>query len=179
MQPKQDSKPDMSKITARAATLDDVAAIALLNAEAFGPGRFARTAYRVREGMPLVSAFCKVCVTEDGRIIAAVRFTPIRIGGRNAALLLGPLAVAPSHANQGYGRELIALGLEQAKADGIGLVLLVGDEPYYGKLGFQRVVPGGIALPGPVDSQRLLAAELRPGALAEAHGLVTADTGAR
>lgn len=165
----------MSQITARAATPDDIGAIALLNAEAFGPGRFARTAYRVREGMPPVSAFCKVCVTEDGRIIAAVRFTPIRIGGHDAALLLGPLAVAPSHANQGYGRQLIALGLEQAKADGIGLVLLVGDEPYYGRLGFQRVPYGQITLPGPVDPGRLLAAELRPGALAEARGRVTAD----
>lgn len=175
MPPTQDLSPTMSNITARAATLDDIAAIALLNAEAFGPGRFARTAYRVREGMPVVSAFCKVCVTENGRIIAAVRFTPICIGGRNAALLLGPLAVAPSHANQGYGRQLIALGLEQAKVEGISLVLLVGDEPYYGRLGFQRIAPGQITLPGPVDRNRLLAAELRPGALAEARGLVTAD----
>lgn len=165
----------MANFSVRPATSDDVAAISALNAETFGPGRFARTAYRIREGTPLVSRFCKVCVTEEGTIIATVRFTPVRIGNRNAALLLGPLAVAPTHANQGHGRKLIALGLEEARAEAQDLVLLVGDEPYYGRLGFQRVPPGQIVLPGPVDPSRLLAAELRPGALAEARGLVTAD----
>lgn len=168
----------MSNITARPARAQDVEAIAALNALVFGPGRFARTAYRVREGMPAVSRFCRVCVREDGVIIAAVRFTPIRIGDRNAALLLGPLAVSPHHANQGYGRQLIAEGLADARAHGIGLVLLVGDEPYYARLGFQRVAPGRITLPGPVDPLRLLAAELQPGVLAQMSGLVTADKSA-
>jgi predicted N-acetyltransferase YhbS len=101
-----------------------------------------------------------------GRLIAAVRFTEIGIGGRGGALLLGPLAVEPALANRGYGRALAAQALEEARAAGIVLVVLVGDEPYYARLGFRRVPYGQILMPGPVDPDRLLAAELAPGALA-------------
>ena len=55
------------------------------------------------------------------------------------------------------------------------LVVLVGDEPYYGRFGFSPITPGQIALPGPVDPRRLLAAELQPGVLAAFKGLVAAQ----
>ena len=104
-------------------------------------------------------------------LIAAVRFTPITIGGVGGALLLGPLAVDPDFAGQGFGRRLIGEAMEAAKAAGVKLVVLVGDEPYYGRFGFRPVPLGQITLPGPVDPQRLLAAELEPGALAAFRGL--------
>jgi len=110
----------------------------------------------------------------DDRLIAALRFTEITIGGKPGALLLGPLAVDPDFANQGYGRQLISEGLEQARGAGIGLVVLIGDVPYYGRFGFAPVPPGSITLPGPVDPARILALELRPGALAEFSGLIRA-----
>lgn len=138
-----------------------------------GPGRFARSAYRVREGAAAdISPFCRVCLI-GGRVVAAVRFTAIRIGGKDGALLLGPLAVDPAAANRGYGRGLVAKALEDARAAGIAIVLLVGDEPYYGRLGFRRIPWGQITLPGPVDPGRLLAAELTEGALTGYAGLVT------
>jgi predicted N-acetyltransferase YhbS len=140
-----------------------------------GPGRFARTAYRVRETSGEdFSPFCRVSVL-DGRLIAAVRLTPVRIGGKDGALLLGPLAVAPDLANRGYGRALAAVALEDARAAGIALVVLVGDEPYYARLGFRRIPRGQIVLPGPVDPDRLLAAELREGALGEFRGHLEAS----
>lgn len=157
----------------RPAGPDDSAGIAALHARAMGPGRFARTAYRVREGAGSVfSPFCRVCLT-GGRMAAAVRFTPMTVGGKGGALLLGPLAVDPAFANQGHGRGLVAKALKDARAAGIALVVLVGDEPYYGRLGFRRVPPGQIWLPGPVDPERLLAAELTPGALAGFSGLIS------
>jgi predicted N-acetyltransferase YhbS len=153
----------------------DASAISALNARAMGPGRFARTAYRVREGAPAAfSPFCRVALL-DGRLIAAVRFTEVTIGGRGGALLLGPLAVDPAHANRGHGRGLLAQALEAARLAGIALVVLVGDEPYYARLGFRRVPRGQIVLPGPVDPDRLLAAELRPGALADYAGALRAQ----
>lgn len=164
-----------SALQVRAATPADTAAISALNAEVFGPGRFVRTAYRVRSGLRLVSPFCKVCVTDTGALVAAVRLAPIRIGDMDGALMLGPLAVDPAYAGQGHGRQLIADCLAQARRDGIRLVLLVGDEPYYGRLGFKLVPEGQIKLPGPVDPGRLLAAELVPGSLADAKGLVAGD----
>ncbi len=105
-------------------------------------------------------------------LIAAVRFTSITIGGVNGALLLGPLAVDPDFAGQGYGRRLVSEAMEAAKAAGVKLVLLIGDEPYYGRFGFSPVPPGQITMPGPVDPARLLAAELVPGALAAHTGLI-------
>ena len=70
------------------------------------------------------------------RLIAAVRFTPITVGGANGALLLGPLAVDPDFAGQGFGKRLIAEAIAAAKAAGLKLVVLVGDEAYYGRFGF-------------------------------------------
>jgi predicted N-acetyltransferase YhbS len=156
---------------------EDGAEIRALHARAFGPGRFARTAYRLREGAAEFSPFCRVCRI-DGRLIAAVRFSPILIGGRGGALLLGPLAVDPAFANHGYGRGLVGEALEAARDAGILLVLLVGDEPYYGKLGFRRIPRDRITLPGPVDPDRLLMVELVPGALTSFSGLVAADCAA-
>jgi predicted N-acetyltransferase YhbS len=138
-----------------------------------GPGRFARTAYRVREGAPDASRYCRIGLLDD-LLIAAVRFTEVTIGGRGGALLLGPLAVDPAFGNRGYGRGLAARALAEAGAAGIALVVLVGDEPYYARLGFHRVPRGQIVLPGPVDPDRLLAAELVGGALAGYSGLVRA-----
>lgn len=162
-------------VTTRTATPQDLAEIRRLHAEVFGPGRFARTAYRVREGTSQMSPFCRVALI-GGRIIAALRFTGVAIGPQRSALLLGPLAVAAELKGQGYGRQLVAEGLVAARDAGIALVVLVGDEPYYGRLGFVRVPPGQIVFPGPVDAMRVLAAELVPGALGDTHGLVVAAT---
>ena len=95
--------------------------------------------------------------------------TPIAIGDA-PALLLGPLIVEPVFRSQGIGEALVARSLEAAKAAGWKLVILVGPEPYYGRMGFQRAPNGRVSLPGPVDPERLLYCELEPGALAAAKG---------
>jgi predicted N-acetyltransferase YhbS len=160
-------------ITIRPAVPDDLPAIKALQPRAFGPGRFTRTAYRVREGVPLISRFCLVAVSPQ-QLIAAIRFTEVRIGGEPGGLLLGPLAVEPEFAGQGFGRRLVAEGLANAKAAGLALPVLVGNEPYYGRFGFVPVPIGQIWLPGPADPARILAAELRPGALARYRGVISA-----
>lgn len=163
----------MPEITVHAIEPDDLADVLALHARAFGPGRFARTAYRVREGTQPISRFCLLAEV-SGELMAAIRFTEITIGGKPGALLLGPLAVEAKYAGLGYGKRLVAEGLENARKAGISLVLLVGDEPYYSRFGFKRVPPGRIRMPGPVDPARMLAAELREGALAEYEGQVEA-----
>jgi predicted N-acetyltransferase YhbS len=160
-----------SDILHRPATPADLDLVSELNARVFGPGRFTRTAYRVREGTPQLSPYCRVAL-QGARMIAAVRFTPIAIGGTGDALLLGPLAVHPEFAGRGHGRQLIGEALALATHDGVRLVVLIGDEPYYARFGFHPVPPGQIGLPGPVDPKRLLAAELAPGALQSYRGLI-------
>lgn len=160
-------------VTTRLVAPADLAAIQALHATVFGPGRFARTAYRVREGRGLMSPFCRAAFDGE-RMIAALRMTEIRIGDQTGALLLGPLAVDTQYAGKGHGRRLVAEVTEDARARGQSLIVLVGDEPYYGRFGFKRTPPGQIEFPGPVNPARILAAELDDGALARYRGLVTA-----
>lgn len=160
-----------SNFEIRLETDGDAPALSQLSAEAFGPGRFTRSAYRVREGVPPVAALC-LCGLLDRKLVGGIRFTAIRIGDSEGAALLGPLVVDPVVKGKGYGKALVEEGLARARAEGFALVLLVGDMPYYGRFGFQPVPPGQIALPGPVDPARLLAVELVRGALANATGMV-------
>ena len=163
-----------SDISIRHVLPEDLPQISDLHARVFGPGRFARTAYRIREGTPAISPYCRAALS-GGRLIAAIRMTAVTIGGNPGAVLLGPLAVEPELAGRGFGRRLIAESLAASKDGGQRLVVLVGDEPYYGRFGFFRVPPGHIRLPGPVDPARVLAAELVPQALGEFAGLIAAD----
>ena len=84
----------------------------------------------------------------------------------------GPLTVEPAFRERGVGQALIERALSEARNKGHGLVILVGDEPYYGKLGFKRAPPGRIILPGPVDPERLLYCEMQPGAFEGVAGKV-------
>jgi len=143
-------------------------AIEALHDLAFGPGRYARTAFRIREGAPHERDLAFVALSDE-RVIGSVRFTAVLVG-RHPALLLGPLAVHPDWSGRGAGRALVSRGLEAARAAGHGLVVLVGDEPYYARFGFMRAPRGQILFPGPVDPDRVLVAELAPGALDRAHG---------
>ncbi|WP_186398578.1 GNAT family N-acetyltransferase [Stappia sp. P2PMeth1] len=138
----------------------DLPAILDLQAEAFGPGRFAKTAFRLREGVEHDRRLSFVGMSGDV-FAGSVWLTPITIG-EEPSQLLGPLAVAPAFKNQGLGRLLVNQALKSARALGEKTVLLVGDAPYYGPLGFAPVPPGRIILPGPVDPARLLIANLAP-----------------
>lgn len=141
----------------------DVAAIEALLDQAFGPGRFAKTAYRIREGTRPVEGLS--FVARDGEdLLGSMRFTAVQ-AARSSLLFLGPLVVHPDHQNQSIGKGLIDKGLEVAKGLGHSLVLLIGDEPYYARSGFKHVPEGQLTLPGPFDPKRLLACELVGGAL--------------
>jgi predicted N-acetyltransferase YhbS len=153
----------------------DAAAINALHAQAFGPGRFARSAYRVRE-QGGVDLDLSLTAWNGGELAGVIHFTRIEIGGRSGALLLGPLAVAPELHGQGWGTKLICEGVARATAEGFRLVVLVGDVSYYGKQGFQKIPCGQIVLPGPVDPNRMLAAELYLGSLKDYAGPVRGIT---
>jgi predicted N-acetyltransferase YhbS len=139
-----------------------------INEEAFGPGRFTRAAYKIRDEGPHERALSFVAL-HDGTVIASVRMTRI-VAGKGGGLLLGPLAVRPAFKNIGIGRRLVAIALEAARKANEACVVLVGDEPYYGPLGFRRIARGQVSMPRPVDPNRLLAVEIVPGAVAALAG---------
>jgi predicted N-acetyltransferase YhbS len=154
----------------RPETADDATAIDRLNERAFGPGRYAKTAYRLREQ---VAHRLDVSFTARAGtlLVGSVRLSPVRIGEAKA-LLLGPLTVEPAFREKGVGLALIERALNEARGKGEKLVILVGDEPYYGKCGFKRVPPGRVVMPGPVDPARLLVVELSEGAFDGVSGTV-------
>jgi predicted N-acetyltransferase YhbS len=139
----------------RFATPADDQFVEQLQALAFGPGRFARTAFRVRERFPIDKSLSLIAEIGDERV-SSVWMTPISVGGTNG-YLLGPLATDPAYRGQGAGKLLVreACRLALARHEG-EFVLLVGDEPYYGPLGFARTTHGAIQFPGPVDPDRVL-----------------------
>ena len=160
-------------LTIRAEILEDDAAIERLHERTFGPGRYARTAFRIREGRAhlLPVSFTAHIGT---LLVGSVRLTPVTIGA-TAALLLGPLTVEPPFRSHGIGRKLLERALADSKKQGHKLVFLVGDEPYYGRVGFKRVPKRQVTMPGPVDPGRLLVAELAPGAFEGVSGTVLPD----
>jgi predicted N-acetyltransferase YhbS len=140
----------------------------------FGPQRFAKTVYRLRDGVPALPDLCFVALNRAGGVEGTLRFWPITIGGATPALLLGPIAVTPPRRSQGLGDTLMRHGLARAAAAGHHIVLLVGDAPYYGRFGFTRRATLALALPGPVDPARFLGLELAPGALSGVVGPASA-----
>ncbi|ATU93644.1 GNAT family N-acetyltransferase [Phyllobacterium zundukense] len=146
------------------------AAIEDINKEAFGPGRFARAAYRIREGGPHDRSLSFVASNGE-HVVASVRLAPILIGD-TPAMLLGPLAVRPAWKNQGIGAALMRTSMEAARLAGHRLVILVGDEPYYAPFGFRPITGHQIVMPAPVDPARFLACELAPRSLENVQGQV-------
>ena len=160
-------------LTILAETADDALAIERLHERTFGPGRFARSAFRIREGRGHLLAL-SFTARIGTLLVGSVRLTPICIG-ETPALLLGPLTVEPPFRSHGVGTALIKRALGEAKAKGHKLVVLVGDEPYYGKMGFKRIPKGQVKFPGPVDPARLLLAELVPSAFDGVSGMIRPD----
>lgn len=147
--------PQLGMPTVRFATPADDAFVEDLQSLAFGPGRFARTAFRVRERFPIDPTLSMIGEI-DGERGGSVWMTPISVGGIDG-YMLGPLATHPDFRKRGLGkllaREVTRVALERGPGS---FVLLVGDRDYYCPLGWQPTTPGAVTWPGPVDPLRVL-----------------------
>ena len=151
----------------------DLSQVAKLEARVYGPGRFARTAYRLREGS---DSHTELCMTawSGNELAGAIRFTHITLGENCTGALLGPLTVNPDHIGQNLGLRLIEAAKETAISVGLDALVLVGDVPYYGKAGFEQITGGRLSFPGPVDPDRLLILPLHQERAENCQGLITA-----
>lgn len=139
----------------------------------FAPGRTALSSYRLRDDIPPVAGLCLVARDEYDTLAAAIRYWPVRIGKAGPpALLLGPVAVHPTHQGEGLGAELINSSLHRATDEGWERALLVGDEPYYRRFGFSRLPTKALRFPPPTNPDRLLGKALREGAFEGLKGTV-------
>lgn len=151
----------------------DAEGILALLEEGFGPDRFRKTVYRLREGVAPIPDLCLVAEEEDGTLRGTLRFWPVRFG-QETVLLLGPIAVMGGLRKTGVGTLLMREGLARAKAQGWKAVLLVGDPSYYTRFGFRRDLALGVDLPGPVEAERVLGLEFEEGTLLNRQGLLSA-----
>jgi predicted N-acetyltransferase YhbS len=160
-------------VTIRPEVPGDAQSIERLHERTFGPGRFVLSAYRIREH---VDHLLDVSFTAriGTLLVGSVRQLPILIG-ETPALLLGPLTVEPPFRSRGIGRLLMERAVKDAGDKGHRLVLLVGDEPYYSRVGFKPVPKGRVTMPGPVDAARVLVFELVDGAFEGVSGAVVPD----
>jgi len=152
-------------------------AVEALFDQGFGPGRFAKTAERLREGNVERFDLSRVAL-KDGELVAAGKVWPIEIGGA-PALFFGPFAVDMDERHHGLGRIIIDSCVDAAIAAGEKAMLLVGAESYFAPSGFQVAPKGLLTLPGPVDPARLLWRALQPGGLDGLSGAVTSPRAAR
>src|ERR1700758_5341792 len=143
-------------------TANEAQAIERLHQRTFGPGRFVLSAYRLREHVDhlLELSFTAHIGT---LLVGSVRQLPVTIGD-TPALMLGPLTVEPPFRSRGVGRALLERAINDARAKGHRLIVLVGGAPYYSRVGFKPVPKGRMTMPGPVDYSRLLVMELVDGA---------------
>jgi predicted N-acetyltransferase YhbS len=139
--------------------------------EAYGVARFGKASQRLREGR-LPADGLSLIATDHGHLVGTVRLWNISAGPACAAVLLGPLAVHPGHRNRGIGTRLMQRAVARARLAGHGAVILVGDAAYYARFGFSDAKTGGLWMPGAFEPKRLLALELKSGALDGARGLI-------
>ncbi len=135
----------------------------------FAPGREALSSYRLRDGVDPVAGLSLCARDAEGILGGAIRFWPVRVGN-HPALLLGPVAVHPTRQSEGLGGLLIREGVARAAALGWERVMLVGDRPYYGRFGFEKLAE--VEMPPPTNPDRVLGLELVPGAWAGVTGKV-------
>lgn len=152
------------------------AAVEKLVADAFGPDRFSKTVYRLRDGVAPIPSLSLVMLNGE-EVVGTLRFWPILIAGKTPALLLGPLVAAPDRQGQGIGTRLMEEGLARAAAEGHRIVVLVGDEPYYRRFGFSTALARRLKLPGWVDRKRFLVRELVSGAMHGVGGMIGRPAG--
>lgn len=155
-------------------TADDEPEVEWLFDLAFAPGRTALSSYRLREGVAPVAELCVTVRDEFDVLAAAIRYWPVRIGDDAPALLLGPIAVHPTRQGEGLGALLMNETLSRAAELGWTRVVLVGDEPYYRRFGFERRLALGVKFPPPTNPDRILARELEDEAMEGVSGEVRA-----
>lgn len=135
--------------------------VELLLDAAFGPDRFARTAYRVRAGTIPV-ALLSLAAFDGGKLVGCLQCWPVcwqgNDGGIVPLVMVGPVAVQPVLQRGGIGRLMMRHMLAAADNFADGALMMIGDPEYYGRFfGFSSHSTGAWQMPGPVEPRRLLA----------------------
>ena len=153
----------------------DPALIEQLLDAAFGPDRFARTAYKVRKGTDWLPALSFAALDADDMLAGTIQCWPVALtdpdkgnsGARkHPMIMVGPVAVLPDLQGTGFGKALVTASLTAIDPRAPLPQVLIGDADYYGRFfGFSAVHTGGWKLPGPWEAARLLCRTANPAVL--------------
>lgn len=138
-----------------AETSDHADQVDALLDRAFGPGRHAKTADRLREDNTLLKDLSRVAI-DEGDVVGSVRVWPVHIGDVKSCVFIGPVAVDADHRGGSLGLKLTQVCLEEAAKAGVTVAVLIGDAPYFSRIGFEAVSSSVIVAPGHVPQGRLL-----------------------
>jgi predicted N-acetyltransferase YhbS len=151
--------------------LADIGAREALLDQAFGETRARKSSERLREDR-LPAEGLSFIASEGKRVIGTARLWDIALGNGQAALLLGPVAVAQDCRSRGLGGAMVRRAIQTARKLGFSAIVLVGDPEYYNRFGFSGEKTGALWMPGPFERHRLLGRELKAGALDGARGMI-------
>lgn len=132
---------------------------------AFGDGRHARTAYRIREGVAHLPGLSFAALDDDDYLAGSIQLWPVALtdpkGRPHPLIMVGPVAVMPGRQGEGFGKALMAASLgaiDAAFEDGAPPYpqVMIGDPDYYDRWDFTADHTGGWHCPGPFEHERLL-----------------------
>lgn len=136
---------------------------------AFGPDRFGRTAYAIRDGVDWLPGLSFATLDDEDYLVGTIQLWPVALtdpeGRRHPLLMVGPVAVMPGRQGEGFGKALISAALAAIAAEAPLPQMLIGDLDYYGRWGFAADHTGGWRCPGPWDPARLLVRHSSPALL--------------
>ena len=128
--------------------------------KSFGPGRFARSVYRLREKNDSDTEFSYIYELNN-QILSSISYYKTFLNNDINGLLLGPLAVDPEHRGKGYGVELVKYTIALIKKTmAYDFILVIGDYHYYEKFGFKKI-NNTFSFYGPVNSEKVLILPLK------------------
>lgn len=134
--------------TVRPVTASDEKEVASVITAAFNQLAEARLVHNLRHcGALLVEL---VAQGDDGRILGHVAFSRVTGAGAGHRLqisCLAPVSVLPEVQKLGIGSALIKAGLEELRAQGEDLVLVLGPPAYYPRFGFEAELAKKVQAP--------------------------------
>ena len=149
----------------------DIPSIRKVNESAFKGYKEARLVDLLRES---IKATISLVATIDDKVVGHILFSPVTIelDPKNArGLGLAPLAVLPKYQKKGIGSCLVNEGLEECRAKGYDIVVVLGDASYYTRFGFKRASLYRLENEYDAD-ENFMVLELKKGVLGSVSGLV-------
>lgn len=150
----------------------DPALVEELLDHAFEPGRHARTAYKVRDGMDWLPALSFAALDKREMLVGTIQCWPVAltapVGRPHPMIMVGPVAVLPEKQGEGFGKALVTASLSGIDSRAPLPQVMIGDAEYYGEWGFVADHTSGWELPGPFEAHRLLVRCDNPAVLPEA-----------